>query len=100
MAKIVGETQQETKKEEKKEKTAAPKIKKGKKRFEKRQKETKAKESTPVVPSVKPEVEYQEKTSVTIKPSHHPVSLSTPIKDTEDFAEKDNSVDGFLSIKH
>lgn len=100
LAKIVGETQQETKKEEKKEKTAAPKIKKGKKRFEKKQKETKAKESTPVVPSVKPEVEYQEKTSVTIKPSHHPVSLSTPIKDTENFAEKDNSVDGFLSIKH
>lgn len=49
---------------------------------------------------VKPEVEYQEKTVVEIKPSNHSVSLSTPVKDPDNYAEKDNSVDGFLSIKH
>ena len=52
--------------------------------------------STPV----KPEVEYQEKSVVDIKPSHNSLPLSTPVKHTEDFANKDNSVDGFLSIKH
>ena len=51
---------------------------------------------TPVVP----EVEYQEKSTVTITPSHDKLPLSTPIKRTESFADKDNSVDGFLSIKH
>lgn len=55
---------------------------------------------TPIVPSVKPEVEYQEKSSVEIRPSHNSLPLSTPVKNTENFASKDNSVDGFLSIKH
>ena len=50
--------------------------------------------------SVNPEVEYQEKSVVDIKPSHNSLPLSTPVKHTEDFASKDNSVDGFLSIKH
>ncbi len=75
-------------------------AKKGKKRSEKSGHPAK---STPVVPSVtpvKPEVEYQEKSTVEIKPSHDSLPLSTPVKHTEDFAEKDNSVDGFLSIKH
>ncbi len=49
---------------------------------------------------VKLEVEEQEKTAVEIRPSHDAISLSTPIKDTENYASKDNSVDGFLSIKH
>ncbi|MBR3329005.1 type IV secretion system DNA-binding domain-containing protein [Candidatus Saccharibacteria bacterium] len=49
---------------------------------------------------VKPEVEYQEKTAVKIEPSKTPISLSTPIKSPDNYAEKDNSVDGFLSIKH
>ncbi len=53
-----------------------------------------------MVPSVRPEVEYQEKNTVTINPSHNPLPLSTPVKNPEDYAEKDNSVDGFLSIKH
>ncbi len=77
------------------------------------------KKSTPVVSSVKtstmsdgtnknsdassspvrPEIEFQEKSTVEINPSHQPLSLSTPVKRTEDFAAKDNSVDGFLSIK-
>ena len=52
--------------------------------------------STPV----RPQVEYQEKTSVTINPSHNSLPLSTPVKDAENYAERDNSVDGFLSIKH
>ena len=49
---------------------------------------------------VTPEVEYQEKSTVTIQPSHTRLPLSTPVKRTESFADKDNSVDGFLSIKH
>ena len=84
-------------------------VKKGKKRFEKQQ-DTKM-NSTPVVPSVnpgsnagstsvRPEVECQEKSTVDIHPSHNSLPLSTPVKHTEDFASKDNSVDGFLSIKH
>ena len=75
-------------------------MKKGKKRGEKTNRPTK---STPIVPSVtpvKPEVEYQEKSTVEIRPSHDSLPLSTPVKRTEDFAKKDNSVDGFLSIKH
>ena len=86
-------------------------TKKGKKRF--------TKKSTPIVPPVKqaknppkpvvksvqsipvkPEVEYQEKSTVTIKPSHASLPLSTPVKKTENYAPKDNSVDGFLAIKH
>ena len=49
---------------------------------------------------VKPEVEYQEKSTIDIRPSHNSLPLSTPVKRTEDFAGKDNSVDGFLSIRH
>ncbi len=49
---------------------------------------------------VTPEVEYQEKSTVVIRPSHDKLPLSTPVKRTENFADKDNSVDGFLSIKH
>jgi hypothetical protein len=49
---------------------------------------------------VTPEVEYQEKSAVTIRPSHDKLPLSTPVKRTDSFADKDNSVDGFLSIKH
>ena len=49
---------------------------------------------------VKPGVEYQEKTTVEIHPSHHPLSPLTSVKEPEQFAPKDNSVDGFLSIKH
>lgn len=55
---------------------------------------------TPVMTPVRPEVEYQEKSTIVIKPSHEPISLEKPIQDTGKFAEKDNSVDGFLSIKH
>ena len=55
---------------------------------------------TPKVAPVKPEVEYQEKSSVTINPSHNSLPLSTPVKKTENYAAKDNSVDGFLAIKH
>ena len=49
---------------------------------------------------VTPEVEYQEKSTVTIQPSHNSLPLTTPVKRTDGFANKDNSVDGFLSIKH
>ena len=64
-------------------------VRKGKNNQEK-------KDSTPV----RPEVEYQEKSTVEIKPSDKPLSLLTPVKRTDDFVDKDNSVDGFLSIKH
>ncbi len=49
---------------------------------------------------VKPEVEYQEKSVVEIRPSHNSLPLSTPVKNTDNYASKDNSVDGILSIKH
>lgn len=56
--------------------------------------------SSPVNKISTPDIEYQEKDSVTITPNHTPVSLSTPVKDPENYAEVDNSVDGFLSVKH
>jgi len=43
--------------------------------------------------SVRPEVEYQEKSTIDIRPSHNSLPLSTPVKHTEDFASK-------VSIKH
>ena len=49
---------------------------------------------------VKPEVEYREKSTVAIQPSHQQFPLSTPVKDPADYVQRDNSVDGFLSIKH
>ena len=49
---------------------------------------------------VRPEVEYQEKSTVEIHPSHTALPLEKPVKDPGDYAEKDNSVDGFLTIRH
>lgn len=49
---------------------------------------------------IKPEVEYREKSTIEIRPSHNSLPLSTPVKDAGNYAPKDNSVDGFLSIKH
>ena len=77
---------------------------KGKKRSRKpnnrAEKTEKSANPTPVVPSVKPEIEYREKSVVEINPKHDSLPLSTPVKRAEDFAAKDNSVDGFLAIKH
>ncbi|MDO5451731.1 MAG: type IV secretion system DNA-binding domain-containing protein, partial [Candidatus Saccharibacteria bacterium] len=59
--------------------------------------------ATPVNSSltpVKPEVEYQEKSTVDIKPSHTAMPLNEPVKRADHYAGKDNSVDGFLAIKH
>ena len=56
--------------------------------------------ATPVVPSVRPEIEYQEKSTVAIEPTHDPLPLSTPVKSADEFAKADNSMDGFLSVKH
>jgi hypothetical protein len=56
--------------------------------------------STPVTTPVKPEVEYQEKSTVQIQPSHEPIDLNIPIRGTDKFADKDNSMDGIISIKH
>ncbi len=49
---------------------------------------------------VRPEVEYQEKSPVKIQPDNKPASLMTPVKRTDKYVEVDNSVDGFLAIKH
>ena len=60
------------------------------------------KASTPSINgvAVKPAIEYQEKSTVEIRPSHSNLPLSTPVKHPENYANKDNSVDGFLAIKH
>lgn len=58
------------------------------------------KENASIPAPVKPEVEYQEKSTVQIQPSNKPISLSEPVKRADEYAEKDNSVDGFLAIKH
>ncbi|MBR0372714.1 type IV secretion system DNA-binding domain-containing protein [Candidatus Saccharibacteria bacterium] len=83
--------------------------KKGKKGEKKNSKKAKKGKTTPVIPPVEeptpsspvtPEVEYQEKSAVEITPSHESLPLSTPVKRTDHYADKDNSVDGFLAIKH
>ena len=74
--------------------------KKGKNNSKKRKKNRKKQNKQPFPTPVTPEVEYREKSTVQIKPSHHDLPLNTPVKRTENFADKDNSVDGFLSIKH
>ena len=81
-----------------KEKNKTPKAKK--QRSKKQISNKNSKKTTPVVPPVKPEVEYQEKSTIEVQPSHTPLPLSTPVKDSEDYASKDNSVDGILAIKH
>ena len=55
---------------------------------------------TPVSTPVKPEVVYQEKSVVEIYPSHNQAPLDRPVNRPEHYAEKDNSSDGFLAIKH
>ena len=100
-----GNTKENSQNDKKGKRNKKSTIKKGKNRFEKK--------STPVVPPViapenkepifspvRPEIEYQEKSTVTINPSHNSLPLSTPVKRTDNFADTDNSVDGFLSIKH
>lgn len=74
--------------------------KKGKNNSKKRKKNRKKQSKQPFPTPVTPEVEYREKSTIQIKPSHHDLPLNTPVKRTESFADKDNSVDGFLSIKH
>ena len=51
--------------------------------------------STPV----RPEVEYQEKSTAEVHPSHRPVNLEQPAQRSDHYATKDNSIDGFLAVK-
>ena len=89
LAKLVAE-----KTNEEKGKGKAKNKKKGKKAPQKTN-------NTPkTTPEVTPEIEYKEKNTVTINTNHNPLPLSTPVKDPSDYANKDNSVDGFLAIKH
>ena len=106
LAKLVNQNPGNGEKEEKGKigkKVTSVKKGKAKKAPKKGNKSPKNQKTNTVVPSVtpvKPEVEYQEKSTVQIQPSHNSLPLSTPVKQPEDFAEKDNSMDGFLSIKH
>ena len=62
---------------------------------------TPVKEQSSTVPApVKPEVVYQEKTVVEIRPSHNSLPLDKPVRSGDHYAEVDNSIDGFLAIKH
>ncbi len=56
-------------------------------------------DSKPTV-EVKPQIEYREKKEVIITPKNTPISLSTPVRRTDGLAGTDNSMDGFLAIKH
>ncbi len=75
-------------------------VKKTGKKKPKNNKNSKNKKKKTHSSPVKPEVEYQEKSTVTINPSHNSLPLSTPVERADKHAEKDNSVDGFLAIKH
>ena len=54
--------------------------------------------SAPVATPVK--IEHQEKAAVKIQPTETFIDVSKPVSDPADFAGTDNSMDGFLSIKH
>ena len=112
LARIVGAEKTEAKTPSKPVETGkSKKVSRGKKAM-KREKQSVSKATTPVIPPidsknpasvpapVRPEVEYQEKSTVQIQPSNKPIALSEPVKRSDEYAEKDNSVDGFLSIKH
>ena len=75
-------------------------VKKTGKKKPKNNKNSKNKKKKTHSSPVKPEVEYQEKSTVTINPSHNSLPLSTPVERADKHAEKDNLVDGFLAIKH
>ena len=92
LARIVEAGKQETKKPA--DSGRNKKVSRGKKTLKRE------KESASIPAPVKPEVEYQEKSTVQIQPSNKPISLSEPVKRADEYAEKDNSVDGFLAIKH
>ncbi len=66
---------------------AKPNFKKNKNKFNK------------ISKPLAPKIEYQEKSAVKIEPSAKPISLDAPVADPTNFVTKDNSVDGFLSIK-
>ena len=72
------------------------------KRSKARKKGNKNKKSTPVNSPVNSpvKVEYQEKSPVQISTSEKQINLSQPIKNPDHYANKDNSADGFLAIKH
>ena len=61
---------------------------------------TNVSDPAPVATPVKTEVNQHEQSVVEIHPSHRAMKLDEPVKHSEDFASKDNSMDGFLSIKH
>lgn len=54
----------------------------------------------PYAHPLKPTIIQKETPSTTIYTSNRPLSLNKPIPDPASFASKDNSSDGFLSIKH
>ena len=92
LARIVEAGKQETKKPA--DSGRNKKVSRGKKTLKRE------KENASIPTPVKPEVEYREKSTVQIQPSNKPISLSEPVKRADEYAEKDNSVDGFLAIKH
>ena len=100
LAKLVNQAPAENQKPLEREKQPK-KAKKGKYQSKKHPNTSSA---SPVKPRssspVRPEVEYQEKSTITITPDNKPAPLSTPVKRTDKYAEVDNSVDGFLAIKH
>ncbi len=91
LAALVGQKQTPTEK-------SADGAKKGKRRPEKKGKT--ASSNSPASSPVRPEVVHQEKSPVRIDTSEKRIDLQKPIKDPADYASRDNSVDGFLSIKH
>ncbi|MBR3254427.1 type IV secretion system DNA-binding domain-containing protein [Candidatus Saccharibacteria bacterium] len=96
LAKLVDEKQNE------KAKPADNKPKKqGNTRTKKDKKGKKSLGKSAVKATLTPEIEYQEKSAANITPSTTPViSLSTPVNRPDHYADKDNSADGFLAIKH
>ena len=50
---------------------------------------------------MKPEIVHQEKSAATVPTSNEPaVDFNKPIRDPQNYAGVDNSMDGVLAVKH
>ena len=54
----------------------------------------------PKAPVITPDIEYREKSAAPIDTNERSIDLSRAVKDPSNYAGRDNSMDGFLSIRH
>ncbi len=105
-AKESRKNKRDKRREEKRAKKVLKAVEKENKKNKKDNKATDASlQSSPVskdkpAPIIKPAIEQQDKPAESIATTDKPIDLTQPIRDPKGFVGQDNSMDGFLSIKH